>query len=166
MVIGGYERVCADVVGQYEHPEGVSPRMVSIDQSTGNEGPGFYSKLVQSCSDFHEMTGMVGDVILLHPLMVHSASKNGLRMPRIITNPPVSLRAPFNFDREDGDYSLVELKTLQELGVDRLKGWKITGKREKVVPERLRVQEQMKKDELNRLQATELGRLQQTGVTA
>jgi hypothetical protein len=40
--------------------------------------------------------------------MLHSASKNLLRIPRVITNPPVSLKEPFCFDREDPkDYSLV-----------------------------------------------------------
>lgn len=98
------------------------------------------------------MTGAVGDVILLHPLMCHSASVNSLRIPRIITNPRVSLKYPFDFDREDASqYSLVERKTLQTLGKDRLRGWKITSEREVVVPERLRVQHEMKERELERL---------------
>ena len=59
-----------------------------------------------------------GDVVLLHPLMLHSASKNHLRVPRVITNPPVALKAPFQFARNDPDeYSLVELKTLKALGL-------------------------------------------------
>ncbi len=161
---GGGTVICPEGVGEiarylHKHPEGVSPRMVPLALSKPDEGLEFYSKLVQSCSEFHEMTGRVGDVILLHPLMVHSASKNPLRMPRMITNPPVSLRAPFNFDRGpgDGEYSLVELKTLKELGVKRLGGWKISGKREKVVPERVRVQEEMKREEMRRLAAMEIG---------
>ena len=41
-------------------------------------------------------------------------SKNMLRVPRVITNPPVGLGAPFNFDRErPEEYSLVERKTLR-----------------------------------------------------
>ena len=31
----------------------------------------------------------------------HSASKNYLRIPRFITNPPVTLKAPLNLNRED-----------------------------------------------------------------
>lgn len=124
-----------------------------MEQSTGNETLRFYSNLIQSCTEFHEMTGKVGDVILLHPLTVHSATKNGKRMPRIITNPPVALKAPFNFDRSDeSKYSLVELKTIKEIGAENLKGWKISGEREKLVPERVRIQEQMKKEEQQRLQ--------------
>lgn len=55
----------------------------------------------------------------MHPFMLHSASRNLLRNVRIITNPVVSMREPFNLDRkaEDrGNYNLVELKTLQALG--------------------------------------------------
>ena len=53
--------------------------------------------------------------------MLHSASKNHLRALRIITNPAVALKEPFNFNRENPEeYSLVERKTLRELGVDRL----------------------------------------------
>ena len=53
--------------------------------------------------------------------MLHSAAKNFLRIPRVITNPPVGMREPFNFNRENpDDYSLVEKKTLAALGVDRL----------------------------------------------
>jgi len=129
--------------------------MNPVGTSPDYEGLEFYCDLVQSCSDFHEMTGKVGDVILLHPLMVHSATHNGLRLPRIITNPPVSLIAPFNFNRSNADeYSLVERKTLLELAVNSLPEWKISGRREEVVPERVRVQRQMKLDEENRLRGS------------
>ena len=113
----------------------------------------FYSNVAKNCNTFHEMTGEVGDVILLHPLMLHSASKNSLRIPRIITNPPVSLRAPFCFNRADPrEYSLVELKTLKELGKDSLPDWKVTASRDKIVPKRLKVQQKMMDEELQRLE--------------
>lgn len=100
------------------------------------------------------MTGNVGDVILMHPLMLHTASKNLKRAVRVITNPPVSLKQPFNFDRKNKDeYSLVELKTLKDLGMpDGLKGWKITGERAGWVPSRIKIQEEMKRKELERLE--------------
>ncbi|KAH8703909.1 hypothetical protein BGW36DRAFT_93739 [Talaromyces proteolyticus] len=137
----------------HDHPEGVSPRMVPRGQKPPpDNNDGFYSGLIQQCHDFREMTGNAGDVVLMHPLMVHSASINSLRIPRIITNPPVSLKEPFNFDREDPrQYSMVEQKTLQALGVDQLRGWRIVGGREDVVPERLLAQAEMKKKELERL---------------
>jgi hypothetical protein len=107
------------------------------------------------------MTGSVGDVILLHPLMVHSASKNGRRLPRIITNPPVSLVEPFNFDRgstenQSEEYSLVELKTIKEVGgPEKLRGWKIQGQRNEVVPERVKRQARMLEEEKRRLRDKE-----------
>jgi hypothetical protein len=53
----------------------------------------------------------------MHPFMLHSASRNLKRTHRVIINPPVSLKEPFNFSRSDpSEYSLVELKTLKELG--------------------------------------------------
>jgi ectoine hydroxylase-related dioxygenase (phytanoyl-CoA dioxygenase family) len=48
-----------------------------------------------------QMTGKCGDVVLMHPLMMHSASRNSLHIPRVITNPFVCLKEPFNFNRED-----------------------------------------------------------------
>ncbi|OQD74951.1 hypothetical protein PENDEC_c009G01204 [Penicillium decumbens] len=153
----GGTMVCSDaikVVAQYlyDHPEGVSPYMVPRGSNMDPDELDFYDSIVQDCHEFHEMTGNVGDVILLHPLMVHSASINSLRLPRIITNPPVSLQAPFNFDRDDpSQYSIVERKTLHDLGKDRLKGWSIKGGRGFVKPDRLKAQEEMKEQELNRL---------------
>lgn len=142
----------------YEHPEGVCPRMHP------RAHPGFRSGRASlfggiaargADGDYVEACGVAGDVYLLHPLMLHSATNNPLRNVRIITNPPVSLKEPFRFDRDDErDYSLVERATLRMLGHEGggLKGWKITEARERIVPERLRVQERMKQDELKRLE--------------
>lgn len=143
----------------YKNTDGVSPRMVPMAQNPplGNEqGLYWFNDLAASFPPeaFVEATGVVGDVYLLHPLMLHSASNNMHRDLRIITNPPVSLKEPFNFDRENpGEYNLVEKKTLQALGKDRLEGWRITGPRQKVIPERWKKQEEMKKQELTRLAA-------------
>lgn len=127
-----------------------------------SEGGDFWSKLARDSSrtrdeSFFEMTGEVGDVILLHPFMLHSASKNLLRHVRVITNPPVSLKEPFNFNRErKEDYSLVELKTLRDLGMpDGLGDWKITTERKGWVPNRVRRMEEMKRKELERLKGLE-----------
>jgi len=158
---GGGTMICPDAIPSiakhlHDHPEGVLPRMCPRGQKPTHEGLGFYIDIIQKCSVFHELTGNIGDVILMHPFMVHSASRNSLRIPRIITNPPVAVKAPFVFDREDtSEYSLVELKTLQALGVDRLAGWKITVPREGVVPERLKRQNEMKRLEVERLKGLE-----------
>jgi hypothetical protein len=107
-------------------------------------------------SSIVEVTGEVGDVFLLHPFMLHSASKNLLRKPRIITNPPVSLKEPFRLDREDPkEYSLVEQKTLNDLGhPEGLKGWKITGERKEWVSRRMKRMEEMRRQELERLKSS------------
>jgi len=87
---------------------------------------------------FCEATGEVGDVYLLHPFMLHSASRNLRRDVRIITNPPVSLKEPFCYDGRAP--SLVEQKTLRDLGrPGGMPEWKITAARERLVPDRIRV---------------------------
>jgi hypothetical protein len=105
-----------------------------MNQPPGAEERWICSEFVDQSNTFFELTGEVGDVFILHPLVIHSAAKNGLRIPRIITNPSVSLKKPFNFDRDDrSEYSLIELKTLKELGRERLNGWRITGQRRGLV---------------------------------
>ncbi|KAI0202783.1 hypothetical protein F4808DRAFT_58456 [Astrocystis sublimbata] len=141
----------------YDHPQGVSPWMRPRDSvDFTKEKSGVYEWYRDMLSDvpddaFVEATGDVGDVYLLHPLMMHCASDNSLRHVRIITNPPVSLKEPHCFDRADGDYSLVERKTMNCIGEDKLKGWKPTGPREPVIPQRVRIQEAMKLEEMKRM---------------
>ncbi|KAK8048634.1 hypothetical protein PG994_010364 [Apiospora phragmitis] len=157
---GGGTMLCPDAIPKvarwlHEHPEGVSPRMVprAHPDFAKEKNLEWYTELAKGCDQFVEACGKVGDVFLLHPLMMHSATSNARRHARIITNPPVSFRAPQVFDRADGDYSLVELKTIQSVGgLDRLKGWRPTMPREAIVPMRVRIQEEMKRKELQRLE--------------
>ncbi|KAK0938134.1 hypothetical protein LTR48_000141 [Friedmanniomyces endolithicus] len=101
---------------------------------------------------FCEATGEIGDVYLLHPFMLHSASRNLRREVRIITNPPVSLKEPFCYDGRSP--SLVEQKTLRELGREGgMPEWKITAARERLVPDRIRIQEEMKRKEMENLKS-------------
>ncbi|KAJ7742160.1 hypothetical protein DFH07DRAFT_836889 [Mycena maculata] len=164
---GGGTAICTDGIGivarhLYNNPSGVTPWMNvrGTPEPTGPDRLSFFTSIVRnrelaSDASFHEMTGEVGDVYLLHPLMVHSASKNITRAPRVITNPPVSLKAPFRFDgAPDGEFSLVEQKTLRDLGFPGgLDGWKIEGNREMIVPRRIRIQEEMKEKERERLES-------------
>ncbi|PVG01076.1 hypothetical protein CPB86DRAFT_781977 [Serendipita vermifera] len=172
---GGATMVCPDGIGRlahwlYSHPQGVMPRMRPVDwDESGEEGDfnglEWYIKTIQECNYFREMTGKMGDVVLMHPLMLHSASRNLLRTHRIIINPPVSLKEPFNYARPDpSEYSLVEQKTLKELakllndpsiekGLKAPDGtpWKITGERKGIIPARLKIQAKMREMEEARL---------------
>ncbi|QRV84378.1 phytanoyl-CoA dioxygenase [Ceratobasidium sp. AG-Ba] len=149
---GGGTYIAEDGVGVIarwlrDHPEGVLPGL--------GPGQGKFDFLarINECNVFTEMTGERGDVILLHPLMLHSASKNHTRAVRLITNPPVSLKEPFNFNRENpADFSLVELKTLKELGVDRY-NFVPSVPRQQIVPKRLDAQTKILAEELERMKA-------------
>ncbi len=125
---------------QYELPQGATPYLAErgtpeIPKSNPERRKLWNSWVrdpdLTSESSFHEASGQVGDVYFLHPFMLHSASNNLLREVRIITNPPVALKEPFNYNRRDGKYSLVEAKTLKDLGCPGgLPEWEITGPRE------------------------------------
>ncbi|KAF7318401.1 hypothetical protein HMN09_00349300 [Mycena chlorophos] len=165
-VNGGGTAICTDGIGKvakhlYEHPNGVTPWM---DPKGTPEPPpesidrlGFYRAIAQQAPDasFHEVTGQVGDVYLLHPLMVHSATRNITRVPRVITNPPVSLKEPFRLQRGSGPFSLVEQKTLNELGFpEGLEGWAVVGAREGFVSRRMKMQAELKAKEEERLRSS------------
>jgi hypothetical protein len=121
------------------HPEGVLP------------GGFDFAGMIRECSRFAEATGEAGDVYLIHPYLLHASSKNALRRPRLITNPAVILEEPLRFDREDpDDFSLVELAVLNALGAERLE-FRPTTARERVIPERERIQARMLAEEKARL---------------
>ena len=141
---GGATYVATDSVkpvAQYlhDHPEGVLPGK-----------PGF-GHLVNECTQFTELTGKIGDVVLIHPYVLHASSQNMLNIPRFITNPPVKLKEPMNFNRDNpADFSPVEQAILNALDVERL-DFKPTAEREAVVPERVRRQAKMLEEEKARL---------------
>ena len=113
----------------YEHPEGLLP--------------GGFGGIIEKCKDFVELTGRAGDFVLLHPFILHAASQNPSGRARFITNPPVALKEPMNFNRDNpDDFSPVELAVLRALGKERL-DFKPTAERERLVPERVKRQQQM-----------------------
>lgn len=125
----------------YEHPEGLPP--------------GGFGQLIGKCKDFVEITGNAGDVVLLHPFILHAASQNPSRRARFITNPPVGLAEPMNFNRENpDDFSPVELGVLHGLGKSRL-DFKPTAPRERLVPERVQRQKKMLEEQKKRLEIGE-----------
>lgn len=96
-----------------------------------------FRELVKNCREFVEVTGKVGDVILLHPLMLHAFSQNHSGRARSITNPTVQRTEPLQFHRADGKYTPVEQATLRALNVEKL-DFAAHGSREVVVPDRIR----------------------------
>jgi hypothetical protein len=148
---GGATFVAADSVGPVarflaRHPEGV----------LFTEFP--FAELAGQCTRFAEATGRIGDVYLLHPYILHAKAQNLLRVPRFITNPPVTLAEPMRFDRADpDDFSLVERAVLRGLGTDRY-AFAPAAPREEIVPDRVRRQARMRAQEEARLAAGQ-GRL-------
>lgn len=139
---GGTFVACDSVkhVAQHLHanPQGLLP------------GEGF-GKLYEKCQDFAEITGNAGDVVLLHPFILHSASQNPSCRARFITNPPVALKEPMNFNRDNpDDFSPVEMAVLRGLGKERL-DYKLTAPRERLVPERVKRQKKMLEEQKKRL---------------
>jgi hypothetical protein len=142
---GGATFIAADsvpVIAKFlaAHPEGVRP-----------DAFGFPERIAE-CSEFLEATGEAGDVYLIHPYLLHASSKNALRLPRLITNPPVHLKEPMCFNRPDGNYSLVEAAVLRGLGVEHY-DFMPTAPRERIIPERERIQAKMREEEKARLEA-------------
>lgn len=89
-----------------DHPEGVPGRECGA--------------LIEKCNDFVELTGDVGDFILLHPFMLHASSYNHSKRVRFMTNPPIVLKEPMRLDRDNpSDFSLLERATLNALGAKR-----------------------------------------------
>jgi hypothetical protein len=121
-----------------QFPEGLHPGEVRFDTQ------------IEHCHIFEEVTGQVGDVLLIHPYMLHAASSNPSGRPRFITNPAVSLVEPMKFSRPDGNYSLIEQAVLHALEVDEL-DFAITAKRERIVPERELQQQRMLEEQKQRL---------------
>ena len=131
------------VVARYlaQRPEGVDPTRFPLKE------------LVGQCHDFIEWTGEVGDVILMHPYMLHASSQNHSGIPRFITNPALSLAEPMNFHRPNpGDYSPVEQAILNALGVDHF-DFHPTTERRRVISDQARDQEKLKAAERQALAA-------------
>ncbi|MBM3264832.1 MAG: phytanoyl-CoA dioxygenase family protein [candidate division Zixibacteria bacterium] len=142
--ISGGTFVACDSVGHIArllaaHPEGMLPT-------------GEFGATAQQCTDFAEITGRVGDVVLLHPFMVHSHSYNPSGRPRFITIPPVALNAPMRFNRRRfEDHSLVEQAVLRGLGVKRHR-FVQTAPAERLHPEREHIQAKMLEEQKKRLE--------------
>jgi hypothetical protein len=124
-----------------DHPEGVLPGRDHFP----------YEELTAQCTQFAEATGAVGDVYLIHPLVLHTMSPNVLRRPRFITNSTLRLAEPMRFNRPDpADHSPVERAIRRALGVGRL-DFKAGGPRERVVSDLSTEHERTKLEEHERM---------------
>ncbi|ANB13499.1 hypothetical protein AWJ20_1793 [Sugiyamaella lignohabitans] len=144
---GGATYVAPDSIGivakyLYDHPEGVMPGFDNFD----------YRGLADQCNKFVECVGNVGDVVICHPFMLHSASYNVIRVPRFITNPPISLKTPFKYDKPESELSIVEKTTLKALGKKSL-SYEITGTMETFPSKRADMWSRVKSEELERLRS-------------
>ena len=91
-------------------PEGLHPDSV---QGAGFIIPG----LVDQCHDFTELTGQAGDVVLIHPYVLHRVTVNPTIRPRFIANMALVLSQPMSFiGNTKRPLSLVELAVLYALG--------------------------------------------------
>lgn len=61
-------------------------------------------------------TGPAGTVYLCHPFLVHAAQAHHGTTPRFMAQPPLYPQVPFELERSDGNYSLVEEAILIGLG--------------------------------------------------
>jgi hypothetical protein len=114
-----------------DHPEGILPTQ------------GHFGAFAHECHEFTEVYGNTGDIALIHPYLLHATSQNMRRIPRFLTNPPIGLKEPMQFNRENPeDFSPVELAILRALGVDRL-DFKPTHEREHVVPARIQREKEL-----------------------
>jgi len=67
-------------------------------------------------------TGEAGSVYLCHPFLVHAAQRHEGRTPRFLVQPTLHPAEPIRLDRDDGDYSPVEIAIRQALGKDKAGG--------------------------------------------
>ncbi|KIG14934.1 hypothetical protein DB30_06236 [Enhygromyxa salina] len=89
-----------------------SPAKVARKLAAAPEGVDFCDvhagrAITSECERLFEVTGEAGDLLLVHPLMLHSASPNPSPRIRFLGNPMVYLQAPLDHRRADA--SPVEL---------------------------------------------------------
>ena len=151
---GGATFLVADSVGPVAryleaHPEGVNP----ISPAGAAYGGFPFKDFLSECHDYREATGKAGDVYLMHPFLLHTSSYNALKIPRLITNPPVSFLQPMRFDRAQWqDHCPVEQAVLRGLGKQSL-AFAPTVPRARLEPPRVAQQRKLKEAEAARLAA-------------
>ena len=135
-------------------PQGLHPDSV---QGAGYLIPG----MVEQCSEFEELIGEAGDMVILHPFMLHRVSVNPSLRARFIANVAVVLDEPMCFSREDDNYSLSELTVMHALNTTAV-DFEALGPRKTVVPGPFRDEEQREKQHL--LLSQEMLELHEAGL--
>lgn len=79
----------------YDHREGFDPPFPFMETVCGN---------IRECKQFAQLTAKKGDIIVTHGRIPHAVSDNLLHFARVIANPHIALKEPFNLDRPDGNY--------------------------------------------------------------
>jgi hypothetical protein len=98
VVAGGSHHRTARVLAA--HPDGLSHREL------------FEHVLAEPIGDFEELTGAAGDVVLAHPFLFHTRGFKRRGSPRVISNTEAPLVAPMCFQRQAGNYSILEQSIL------------------------------------------------------
>jgi len=128
---GGGTYICEDGLPGvtkflYDRPQGV-------DAGERNQ-IGMYEH-VKQCSKFHQFEAKAGDTLLLHAHLPHATGPNYRRAHRVIANPHVTLKDPFNLNRSNPeDYSLVEQVILRSFGRTSIPEYIPTQPRERYYP--------------------------------
>lgn len=97
-----------------QNPQGIHPDEV--------QGGGYVVEGLIKNTDKNkwiELTGLAGDVSIIHPFMLHRVSKDIGHHHRFISHINLGLKNPLNLKRSDGkDYSLLERSINQYLSED------------------------------------------------
>lgn len=92
-----------------------------ILERAGEEGLSFMdlAKELESTADRPQVlaTGSAGTVYLCHPFLAHAAQPHHGSNPRFMAQPPLLPREEFQLEREDGNYSLVEMAI--QMGIEK-----------------------------------------------
>ena len=93
----------------------------SLLQSHGEDGLSFIElaqKLTTTLDRDVEMaTGKAGTVYLCHPFLIHAAQDNFIGSPRFLAQPPLMPKEQINLNREDNNYSPVEIAVRKGLRI-------------------------------------------------
>jgi hypothetical protein len=101
LALGSHKRTARVLAG---HPAGIAHRDL------------FREVLSEPIGNFHEVTGLAGDVVIAHPFLFHTRGMKHKGPPRIISNTEAGLREPMVLDRASGtDYSVLEQSIRQAL---------------------------------------------------